>query len=103
VAGALAGVVAYGIVLGAFARSQAVPFTDVFGPGFGVPAVVAMVVLAMLSVVGDLFKSWMKRGAGMKDSSALLPGHGGVIDRIDSLTSTLPIVALAMAARSMLP
>jgi phosphatidate cytidylyltransferase len=96
VAGALAGVAVYGAVLGAIARSQADPFTDVFARGFGVPALAAMLVLAMLSVVGDLFESWMKRGAGMKDSSALLPGHGGVLDRIDALTSTLPVAALAL-------
>ncbi|MCY7388801.1 MAG: phosphatidate cytidylyltransferase [Burkholderiales bacterium] len=52
------------------------------------------VVLALLSVVGDLFESWMKRGAGMKDSSNLLPRHGGILDRIDALTSTLPVAGL---------
>jgi phosphatidate cytidylyltransferase len=59
-------------------------------------ALVAMVVLAAFGIVGDLFESWMKRCAGMKDSSALLPGHGGVLDRIDALTSTLPLAALAL-------
>jgi len=98
--GALAGVALYGIVLASIARSQAAPFTDVFAPGNGVPAVAAMLGLALLSVVGDLFESWMKRGAGLKDSSALLPGHGGMLDRIDALTSTLPVAALVLTLRA---
>lgn len=49
---------------------------------------------ALFAVVGDLFISLLKRNAGIKDTGTLLPGHGGLLDRVDSTLSTLPIVAL---------
>ncbi len=92
--GAIGGVVVAALI--AWARFPGAPlFTNRLLEGLGIPlASLALSVLVGVSIIGDLAESLLKRQANAKDSSHLLPGHGGFFDRLDSMFALLPAAAL---------
>jgi phosphatidate cytidylyltransferase len=92
--GAVAFVVAYGFGVAYCWPRLGLPNRSSVLAAIGFAA--GLVLITAVSIIGDLFESLAKRQAGVKDSGTLLPGHGGILDRIDSLTSTLPLVSLAL-------
>ena len=97
--GGMAGVIVLALIWALLERSGNVMligslYARLWGQHGWVVMLLACVFLASMSVVGDLVESLVKRSAGAKDSSGLLPGHGGVLDRLDALLPTVPVAMM---------
>ena len=84
-----------GILLALFISAGIALWND-FSFARGLGLMMLTVITVLVSVLGDLWESVLKRERGIKDSSNLLPGHGGILDRVDSLTAAVPVFTLAL-------
>ena len=84
----LAGVVVWMLATASFEQSYASWLLQIWG---WIGLVICSILLGMLAILGDLFESFLKRQANVKDSSRLLPGHGGVYDRVDAVIAVVPV------------
>ena len=77
-------------------RNHALALLEPGGLAIGIAGAAA--ILAVFTQMGDLLESWIKRHFGVKDSSALIPGHGGLLDRLDGVLAAAPVAAMLGAA-----
>jgi phosphatidate cytidylyltransferase len=93
--GVIGGVLLSGVV--AWVATQWLPVKEVW------PFVIVCIAVAALSIVGDLTESMLKRAVGLKDSGSVFPGHGGMLDRIDSVTAAAPAMVFALIGLQVIP
>ena len=92
--GAILAVLIVAFTIWQFIPGSRIYSNDLFaaiGPAF---ALLLLALLVASSIVGDLYESLLKRQAGVKDSGQLLPGHGGVLDRLDAMVPVLPLAVV---------